>query len=147
MKIKINWGTGLVIVIITFVTFLVSFALFSLTQTVNLVSKDYFPEEIAYSTKLDKLRNTDALLKKIEIKQTDKDIRIIFPNNFYGKKVKGNVKFYFMKNFKFDVNMDINLINNSQIINIKDYKKGRYFLQIDWEVDNKKYFQEFDITI
>jgi len=147
MKIKISWGTGLLITIITFVTFLVSFALFSLTQTVNLVSKDYFPEEIAYSTKLEKLKNTDKLKEKITIEQIDNQITINFPKEFENKEIKGKIKFYYITNFKFDVNMKVNLNNNKQIINIKQYKKGRYFIQIDWKVEGKTYFQEFDINI
>ena len=147
MKIKISWGTGLLITIITFVTLLVSFALFSLTQTVNLVSKDYFPKEIAYSSKLNKLRNTDALKEKITLEQKENQITILFPEIFKDKSLKGEIKFYYITNFKFDIDINVNTNDNKQIVNITNFKKGRYFIKIDWEANGKKYFQEFDTSL
>ncbi|NOQ92040.1 MAG: cytochrome C oxidase Cbb3, partial [Flavobacteriaceae bacterium] len=47
MKIKINWGTGIVIAMLMFMTFILTFVYKSLTQeyTHELVSEDYYKDE------------------------------------------------------------------------------------------------------
>jgi len=147
MKIKFTWGTGLFITIIIFVSFFISFILFSLTQDINLVSKDYFPEEIAYGTKLAKIRNADALKEKITIEQKENQLIIFYPKTFENQELSGIVKFYFVTNSKFDIDIEIKIAENKQIINLHKYKKGRYYIQIDWRVNETEYFQEFKIRL
>ena len=147
MKIKITWGTGIFITIIIFVSFFTSFIIFSLTQDINLVSKDYFPEEIAYGQKLDKIKNADALKDKIKIEQKESKLIIIYPQNFKNKNISGKIIFYYVTDSKFDIDIDINITDHKQIINLLKYKKGRYYLQIDWKNIETEYFQEFKITI
>ncbi len=137
----------MLITIITFVTFLVSFGLYSLTHDINLVSKDYFPEEIAYAKKLEKIQNVDALKEKITIDQKDNQITILFPKAFDNKIVTGKIKFYFVTSYRYDTDIKIDAINSKQIIDITKYKKGRYFIKIDWIVEGTEYFQEFEITL
>lgn len=147
MKIKFTWGTGIFITIIIFVSFFTSFIIFSLTQDINLVSKDYFPEEIAYGQKLDKIKNADALKDKITVEQKENKLIIIYPQNFKNKNISGKIKFYYVTDSKFDIDIDINITDHKQIINLLKYKKGRYYLQIDWKNIETEYFQEFKITI
>lgn len=144
MKIKFTWGTGIFITIIMFVTFFVSFIIFSLTQDINLVSKDYFPEEIAYGSKLEKIRNADALKNKITIEQKDNLLIIHYPKK--NKNLSGIIKLYFVKNSNFDIDINIKIADNKQIINIEKYKKGRYYIKIDWKFNEIEYFQKFNIT-
>ena len=92
MKIKFTWGTGIFITIIIFVSFFTSFIIFSLTQDINLVSKDYFPEEIAYGQKLDKIKNADALKDKITIEQKEDQLVIFYPKNYENENIKGIIK-------------------------------------------------------
>ena len=147
MKIKFTWGTGIFITIIIFVSFFTSFIIFSLTQDVNLVSKDYFPEEIAYESKLQKIKNANELKDKIKIEQEENQLTIFYPETFENKDLSGIIKFYFVTSYRYDKEFKVNMINNKQIINFHKYKKGRYYLQIDWIVDETEYFQEFKITL
>ncbi len=147
MKIKFTWGTGLFITIIIFVSFFTSFIIFSLTQDINLVSKDYFPEEIAYGNKLEKIKNADVLKDKITIEQKESQLIIFYPKTFENQNLSGKIKFYYVTDSKSDINLEINITDNKQIVNILKYKKGRYYLQIDWKVNETGYFQEFKITL
>lgn len=147
MKIKFTWGTGLFITIIIFVSFFISFILFSLTQDVNLVSKDYFPEEIAYESKLQRIKNANKLKDKIRIEQSDNQIIINYPKSFENKKLSGTIKFYYVTSYRFDFALKINVQSNKQTIHLHKLKKGRYYLQIDWKVGETEYFQEFKIKL
>jgi len=148
MKIKFNWGTGLFITILIFVTFFVSFIFFSLTQNVNLVTEDYFPDEIAYENKLDKIRNTNLLSEKITFKKENDKLIIFFPEGINKKDLSGTILLFYVtdNNYDFELNIQPNE-TGKQIIYIEKLKKGRYYIRIDWSVSDKNYFQEFKITI
>jgi len=147
MKIKFTWGTGLLITIILGVSFFLSFILFSLTQDVNLVSKDYFPKEIAYDAKLNKINNADKLPEKISIKKENNKIIINYPKNMVAN-ISGNILLYYVTSYRHDKSISIKPNENAkQIINTDGLQKGRYYMKIDWEANNTKYFQEFKITL
>ncbi|MCK5078307.1 MAG: FixH family protein, partial [Bacteroidales bacterium] len=46
MKIKINWGTGILIFLVIFFIAIFSFVYFSFQLQINLVEDDYYPKEI-----------------------------------------------------------------------------------------------------
>ncbi len=147
MKIKFTWGTGLLITIISGVTFFVSFILFSLTQDINLVSKDYFSQEIAYAAKIDKINNADKLAEKISIKKVNNRIIINYPKDKVND-ISGKILLYYVTSYRHDKSMSIKPNNEGkQIINTDGLQKGRYYLKIDWKSNKIKYFQEFKITI
>lgn len=146
MKIKFTWGTGLLITIIVFVTFFISFIVFSLTQDINLVSKDYFPDEIAYETKLQKIKNANNLKENISIEKKDDKIIFKYPKNLK-TQISGTILFYYVTDRNFDVDFKIEPnLDNQQLIYIEKLKKGRYYIQIDWSSNKSDYFQEFKIT-
>ncbi|MCF6365573.1 MAG: FixH family protein [Bacteroidales bacterium] len=148
MKIKINWGTGIFITIFIFVSFFISFIFFSLTQNVNLVTDDYFPDEIAYESKLDKIRNTNILTEKITLKKENNKLIILFPEIINNKKISGKILLYYITDNNYDIELNIEPDKTrKQIIYTKKIKKGRYYIKIDWNLSGKKYFQEFKITI
>lgn len=55
MKIKFNWGTGIVIAMVLFMTFILTFVYKSLTPqyTHDLVSEDYYKDELLYQKEID----------------------------------------------------------------------------------------------
>ena len=60
MKIKINWGTGIVIAIVLFIAFILSFVyktIFMEEYEHHLVSEDYYKDELHYQEEIDKLNN------------------------------------------------------------------------------------------
>lgn len=149
MKIKFNWGTGLFITIILFISFFVSFIIFSFSKERNLVTKDYFPDEIAYDLKLEKIKNTNALEQKINTNLTGKNLEIVFPDYFKkSEKINGTITLYYIKSYKQDKKYKINTDkSNKQFINCEKMPAGRYKINIDWEYDGKKYYQQNEIEL
>ena len=59
MKIKFNWGTGVVLALLVMIagmSFLVSIAI---RQDFDLVDKDYYQKSITYQQHIEKVGNTD----------------------------------------------------------------------------------------
>ncbi len=148
MKIKFNWGTGITLVLILFVSFIVSFIIFSQTEFINFVSEDYYPKALKYEEQIQRIQNTKALSEPVKTEQNETQITVKFPNYFKDKDISGTLHFYYILDFRLDKSVKLNLNQNlQQTIDTQYFPKGRYFLKIDWQTPEKSYYQENEIII
>lgn len=148
MKIKFNWGTGIVIAFIIMVsgmTYLVSIAL---RQNDDLVENDYYQKSIAYQQHIDKAHNNDALIEKIKFEYSLGSLKLTFPNLADAKEYSGEVHLYSPVEEKRDLTVKIKLEPNFvQTIDLGKLQKGRYQVKIDWTAGRISYYQEEEITV
>ena len=78
MKIKWNWGTGILIGIIVFMTFIIGLVFVSFKQNFDLVEKDYYPKALEYQQQIDKESNAHNLKKQVTIENTGEQIILTF---------------------------------------------------------------------
>lgn len=141
MKIKINWGTGIVIAMAMFMIFILTFVYKSLTQeyTHELVSEDYYKDELLYQNDIDKLNNAGKLDSKITLHNSDKGITIQFPENMDYQQVKGVIYFQRRSNIKLDFNKKITLKSNKILIPDSLLVSGKWIVKIDWKYKGEAY--------
>ncbi|WP_321289273.1 FixH family protein [uncultured Sunxiuqinia sp.] len=148
MKIKINWGTGIVIALVIMIsgmTFLVSIAV---RQDYSLVEKDYYQKSISYQSKIDKITNANSLKEKVSLTQSTNGLRLKFPNEFQDKLIQGTIQLYSPMSEKNDLNIPLKLDSKlEQLITVQKIPKGRYKVKLDWTVDQKSFFQELEIIL
>jgi len=146
---KINWGTGLAIAMGAFMIFILSFVYKTFTNKSydhQLVSKEYYKDEINYQQEIDALVNAKKLNEPIQLKNTEKGILITFPSDVVGKKVKGTIAFQRASNVKLDFSLLIDLKENTFLIPDKKLAKGLYNVKIDWKVGTIKYLYKEKYT-
>ncbi len=141
MKIKFNWGTGIFIAIVLFMTFILTFVYKSLTEKYEhqLVSEDYYKDELHYQKEIDKLNNAAALTENIVLINSDKGIIIQFPKGKDYTKIKGKVYFQRLSNQKLDFEKDIALKSSSMLIPDSLLISGKWIVKIDWQYDDNEY--------
>lgn len=68
MKIH-PWPLGIIVAFIIFCSFMIAFAVYSKSQPVELVSKDYYQKELLYQEDIDEINRTieEGLLPKLEL--------------------------------------------------------------------------------
>ena len=79
---KINWGTGIVIAFIAFISFIMYFVISMNTNSKydhDLVTEDYYKQELEFQNEIDKESNSKHLVENISWKKTTDGIHIIFP--------------------------------------------------------------------
>lgn len=139
--LKFNWGWGILIFFTCFVGFI--FFMIYKTTTVNteLVTKDYYQQEIEFQKRIDKRNNLVATGKHISIHHNDKNVMVNLPN--INEQSPKNAKIYFYR--ASDQTKDIKL-NNEQggefSIDKSRFIKGEYVLHAEWECDGKSYYEE-----
>lgn len=146
---KINWGTGLAIALGAFMIFILSFVYKTFTNKSydhQLVSKEYYKDEINYQQEIDAEANAKKLNEPIQLKNTEKGILITFPSDVATKKVKGTIAFQRASNVKLDFDLAIELTNNTLLILDKKLARGLYNVKIDWQVGTTKYLYKEKYT-
>lgn len=139
---KINWGTGIVIAFIAFISFILYFVITATTHKgydFDLVSDDYYKQELAYQQEINKENNAKSLKKNIKWKKTEEGLLIQFPEEIDYKKIKGKVFLYRPSNKRFDFETNISLSNHNLLIPKKRLLDGRWNITVDWEHQNKEY--------
>ena len=138
---KINWGTGIVISIVLFMIFILFFVYKSLTPEYSheLVSEDYYKDELHYQKEIDKLNNAVKLESKISLKNSEKGIIIQFPDSLNYQDVKGNISFQRYSNSVLDFSKNIDLTSNKIVIPDSILVTGKWIIKIDWNYKGEEF--------
>ena len=89
----LNWGHKLTIVFIAFAAF-IFFLIYKTTQShFDLVSKDYYKDELAYQQVIDGTNLANKLSSGIQVQQQNDQISIQFPQEMKQKKAEGTIFF------------------------------------------------------
>ncbi|WP_299526775.1 FixH family protein [uncultured Lutibacter sp.] len=139
MKFKISWPAGIVIALASFMIFILSFlykAVFMPEYGHNLVSEDYYKDELNYQQEIDKLNNAAELKQNIIWKKVDLGLLISFPSEFEASKIKGTIAFQRLSNDKIDFLLPIELVTNDLLIPNEKLVEGRWNVKIEWTVNN-----------
>ncbi len=148
MKIKFNWGTGIVLALVIMVsgmTYLVSIAV---RQDYDLVDNDYYQKSVNYQQHIEKVKNTEALADKIVFKQSADILEVTFPDLSGNQEYKGEIHFYSPVQEKRDMTLKVKPDSGrTQIIDLGKLKSGRYQIKIDWSANKVDYYQEEEISV
>ncbi|UOX33331.1 FixH family protein [Flavobacterium sediminilitoris] len=139
---KINWGTGIVIAFILFITFILYFVLkVQLNDNYDreLVVEDYYQQELKVQGNIEKSSNANALIDKIKIEKVSEGIQVSFPESFDYKTIKGKVSLYRPSNQKLDSEMQISLSSSHLLIPKSSLVGGLWDITIDWEYQGVSY--------
>jgi hypothetical protein len=142
MKIKINWGTSIVIAMVLFIGFILSFVyktIFVEKYQHHLVSENYYKDELHYQEEIDKIINAKNLIQNVSLKNTVKGIIIQFPLNKDPNKIKGKVIFLRRSDEKLDFEKNIDLTSHSMIIEDSLLVHGKWEIKVDWKYDKDEY--------
>ena len=146
---KFNWGTGLTIFFIIFVSTLVFVLYQAFQQDNSLVMDNYYEEDIKYQQQYDKIKNTSELTTKVKVDfdGAKGEILLTFPPDSTAITT-GNVWVYHPADKSADTKYDFSL-NKTNVYQIKvdQMTKGRLKVKIDWERAGVKYYQEEEIII
>ena len=85
---KINWGTGIVIAIVLFMSFIMYFVISMSTDkkfSHDLVTEKYYEKELAYQDQIDAEENTRQLKEGIRIVKSEKGLLIYLPKELKNK--------------------------------------------------------------
>ena len=100
---KLNWGTGVVIAFILFISFIMYFVIAMNTDKNldhDLVNDNYYKQELEYQNDINKEKKSKELDSKITWKKTPEGMLISFPSELDFSNIKGKVFLYRPSNIR-----------------------------------------------
>ncbi len=142
-----NFGGKIAILYLSFVTLIVTLVIMCFKQDVELVSLDYYDQEIRFQDKIEAGNNEKQLAKSIQHRVLKDEIILKVDSVLLTKDFTGSILFFRPSNSKMDKKYRMEFKNNEQKINSKALSRGAYKLQLSWVSNQKHYFKEEVIFI
>ena len=150
MKIKFNWGTGVVLGFIAFIAFILYFVLQLYTDSsmeFEMSSPDYYKEELVYQSKMERMERAENLQEKIQLASLDNELLIDFPSNMDYKNISGQLVFYRPSDQSLDFNINIQLDSSRVSIPKRLFKNGLWELTINWSYNSIAYTNIYKLDL
>lgn len=140
---KFSWGIGIALSYVLFVVIIVSLVIFSSTKDVNLVTDEYYADELKYQDQIEKVKRTGSLSDELAISTDINYIQIQFPPIFANSQINGEILFYRPSDRKKDflVNIELNE-DNKLVVRKSGIDKGLWKIKINWSAGDQEYYNE-----
>jgi hypothetical protein len=145
---KLNWGTGIVIAFIAFISFIMYFVI---NMNINkkydhdLVTEEYYKQELEFQNDIDKETNAKNLSENLHWKKTTEGLVIFFPKTLLKENITGKVFLYRPSNKQFDFETELSLSDHNLLIPDKRLLDGRWNIKVDWQYNGKSYLYKKEI--
>lgn len=141
-----NWGKWIVVSFLLFATLMGAIVTISMRQDVNLVSNQYYHDDLIYQEQLQRKNNAESLARKPEFAITNNQLHIAFPDEL--QVDNGKVTVFRPSNAKLDQDFTLTASSNSeQIFELKPLEKGAYRIKMTWVSAGKEFYMEKFVVI
>lgn len=148
MATQWNWGKSIVVMIVAFILIWVGLVIFAFNQKVDLVTPNYYEQELKYQQEIDKQKNTNMLAGKLTITQESDGLVLQFPVKETGPALDGTVSMYRPSDSQHDKTFPVK-IDTTGVMHVpyKGLRPGFYKVKVQWFSPTQKYFNEESIRI
>lgn len=146
---KFNWGTGIVMAFVAFISFIMYFVITMSTNKKyehDLVTENYYGKELEFQDDINKLKESQKLEQDIIWEHTTEGLIIIFPNSIESKEITGNVYLYRPSNKLLDFETPILVSDHTLLIPDKQLLEGRWNITVDWQANDQAYLYKKEIS-
>ncbi|MEL4308989.1 FixH family protein [Joostella sp. CR20] len=147
---KINWGTGIVIAFVLFISFIMFFVIKMNTNKMyehDLVTKDYYKKELEYQAKINNAQKAKEKGYHVKVENSENGLVISFPEAVNVAEVSGKVFLYRPSNKVLDFSMPIEISNNTFIVPSEKLPGGRWNVEVDWNYQNENYYFKKELSL
>ncbi len=145
--IQLNWGWRIAIVYTSFVVLILYMVYRSVQMSTELVTPNYYAEELDYQSHIDKVNRTTQLSTELQWKVNDRKLDFSFPAELTTQKISAEVFFYCPSDSKKDVTLHCEAANGIAELNVTQLQQGVYQMKVEWKADNTTYYNEGTITL
>ncbi|MDB5211469.1 MAG: hypothetical protein JWQ30_2296, partial [Sediminibacterium sp.] len=110
-----NWGNRLVLVFVGFALLIGTLVYKSMHTKFELVSKDYYNDELRYQDKIDGKANA-AKISSVTVVENPEAIIINLPAEHQGRNITGEAWFYCGSNATYDRKISLSDATHNQLI-------------------------------
>ncbi|UZD22545.1 FixH family protein [Algoriphagus halophytocola] len=142
---KMNWGTGIVLTIVGFVALILVMVVISVRmEGIELVTENYYEEEIKYQDRIDQIDQASELGRDvIAYNSQQKLIELDLPNGS-----TGSLQFFRPSDSSLDQSIPVKVVKDDvTIVPVDRLKPGYWKIKLEWSENGVRHYQEKKITI
>ncbi|HLP35218.1 FixH family protein [Lacibacter sp.] len=144
----LNWGHKITLAFSAFVVFMFVMVYKSMKTDFQLVTKEYYKDELAYQQVIDGTNRANKLSGSVVVTQANNELIIQLPTEMRGKAISGNIWLYCSSDDKKDRRLELAVDENGkQVINSKNMLPANYLLKVTWKADELSYYNEQHIEL
>jgi nitrogen fixation protein FixH len=145
---KIHWGTGLAVASVIFATGILIMVRISMNQEVDLVSDDYYQQELRHQDQIDSHQRSNNLSELPSIGVSAATVSLRLPKAFLPDSTSGSLTFYRPADRHEDFIVALKLdSSNTQLVPTTSLQKGLWRLKVRWAQHHQDYYHEEAIVI
>ncbi len=139
-----NWGKGIALTLALFIGFIMYMVIQQMSTNIDLVSEDYYIQEINYSSELDAINRDKGFIHRPKISQTESHLVVKLPEDY----TLTEVTIYLRRPNNKKKDQKFSVKNTKMFILEKDkLDKGNYQIVITYTIKNELYIQKKEIFI
>jgi len=143
-----NWGNKLLLTFIVFGCGIFYLVYRSMKVETDLVSKEYYKDEIAYQQVIDGANSASQLRSNAQVVLQGDKIILQLPDEMKNEKVSGKAWFYCAADAKKDKHLSLQVNADAmQLIEKSFLAPGNYTVKLNWESNQKQYYSERTLII
>ena len=142
-----SWGNKLLVAFLVFGALIGTLVYKCMQENFELVSKDYYADELRYQDKIDGASNASKI-SAVKVSTTANDVAIQLPKELNGKIIKGEAWFYCATNASYDRRLPI-AINEEGVMLVEKNKlaKTNYTLKLNWQNNEEQFYSEQSFSL
>ena len=144
---KISWGYKIAAVYLLFVAGIGVLVFKANNERFDMVTKDYYGEELKYQQVIDQSANANALSAPVSVERNEGAVTVRFPVEMKDKKIDVDFYLYYPADDKKDFRKSFTINAPEFNQSLPEGAKGMYELKLSWTADEKKYYNERKIFL
>ena len=145
--IIMNWGYKILLVYAVFVMGIMFLVFKSSREKVDLVTTDYYAKELKYQQKIDAMNRVSLLSDTVKYEMHEGKLTVVFPKDFAGKKITGDVVLYCPSDEDKDITQNFSIQDTPIFVPIHVVNKKEFELQLNWQADGTSYYFQKKLLI
>lgn len=140
-----DWGKGILLTIIAFVGFIMTFVIISVRQDdIHLVTENYYEKELKYQDHIDREASAATLDREVLVFDSQsKSMVLDLPIG-----AKGNLQLFRPSDARLDQELSLDILQEGKTtVPLEKLKAGYWKVQLTWTENGKDFYQEKKISL
>ncbi|MBS1595068.1 MAG: FixH family protein [Bacteroidetes bacterium] len=148
MGSKFNWGWRIGLLYGGFVAMIIFMVMRASSEKVELVTKDYYEEELKYQDRINRAHMADSLHLRPEWTVGSGQVSVRIPSMGHAEQVSGTIKFYCPSDAAKDFNYPFTAKADSDlVISHSSMAHTLYRVNVEWSEDSHQLLAESVLKI
>jgi hypothetical protein len=149
MKMRLHWGTGIVLVYVTFAAATLAFVAFAIAHPAALVTDHYYQDATRHDERMAAIANAKAVGADVRVVGEGADrVALLEVSPQHAGRSQGTVTWYRASDASADRVADLAIDDaGRQRLSMDGLAAGHWRLKVQWEVDGRPFYLERVILV